>query len=88
VFDELLAELDDEIAEFLILYKAFLDSLSDKTDAFRSRKLSFKVDKFWERFNPQRRKRILSQLIKDGVFSPAAIEMVRIFNGTIITLNG
>ena len=88
MFDELLAEMDEEIAEFLVLYKAFTDSLSDKTDTFRSRKLSFKVDKFWERFNAQRRERILSQLIKDGIFSPAAIEMVRVFNGKIITLNG
>ena len=85
MFGELLVGLDDEVGAFLVLYHAFIEALKGR-DSFRIKKLEVKVDKEWSGFNDQRREMILEQLIKDGVFTQDAIEMVRVFNGKILSI--
>lgn len=85
MFGELLVKMDDEVGAFLVLYNAFIESLKG-SDTFRIKKLEVKVDRDWDLFSDQRREMILEQLIKDGVFTREAIEMVRIFNGKILSI--
>ena len=87
MFAELLTEQDDRIAAFLILYDAINKALINQ-DRERIRRLEVKVDHAWETFADDKRELILEKLVKDGQFSPAALEMVRIFKGKILTVRG
>lgn len=87
MFAELLTEQDDQIAAFLVLYDAFGKALISK-DTMRIRRLEVKIDRAWETFPDDKRELILEKLVKDGVFALAALEMVRIFKGKILSVRG
>lgn len=85
MFAELLTEQDDRIAAFLTLYAAF-DQALKKNEKERVRRLEVKIDYAWNSFPDEKRELILEKMVKDGIFSPAALEMVRVFKGKILSV--